>query len=100
MKPQIHTGPLAGPLGPRSCAVLLNGLTTRYLAEAAARAAAPGRLLEVARQQADLAATSYDGGYLTGCRPTSMVICRVFLINDLSARRSATSPTRALRAAE
>jgi hypothetical protein len=56
--------------------VLLNALTTRYLAEAAARRAAPGRLLEVARQQTDLAATSYDGGYLTGCRPTSMVICR------------------------
>ena len=46
-------------------AVTLNTLTSRYLAEAAARGAEPARLVEVARQLIDLTATSYDGDCLT-----------------------------------
>jgi hypothetical protein len=40
-------------------------LTSRYLADVAARGLPPGRLAELARERIDLAATSYDGICLT-----------------------------------
>ncbi len=61
-------------------AVTLNTLTSRYLAEASARGAAPARLVEVARQRIDLAATSYDGDCLT--RPVFLEHAEFSVLRD------------------
>jgi hypothetical protein len=58
----------------------LNTLTSRYLAEAAALGAHPARLVEVARQLIDLAATSYDGDCLT--RPVFLEHAEFSVLRD------------------
>jgi hypothetical protein len=60
--------------------VTLNTLTSRYLAEAAARGAEPTRLVEVARKLIDLAATSYDGDCLT--RPVFLEHAEFSILRD------------------
>ncbi len=57
-----------------------NMLTRRYLAEAAARGTGAARLVEVARQLIDLAATSYDGDCLT--RPVFLEHAEFSVLRD------------------
>jgi hypothetical protein len=76
-------------------AVILNTLTSRYLAEAAARGDAPTRLVGVARRLIDLAATSYDGDCLT--RPVFLEHAEFAVLrDDLAALHAALAslPTR------
>src|SRR6516225_5517456 len=61
-------------------AVTPNMLTRRYLARAAALGARPARLVEVARQLIDLAATSYDGDCLT--RPVFLEYAEFSVLRD------------------
>ena len=61
-------------------AVTPNMLTRRYLAGAAALGARPARLVEVARQLIDLAATSYDGDCLT--RPVFLEHAEFSVLRD------------------
>jgi hypothetical protein len=55
-------------------------LTSRYLAEVAARGMPPSRLVEVAREQFDLAATSYEGTCLT--RPVFLEHAEFAVLRD------------------
>jgi len=61
-------------------AVTPNMLTRRYLAGTAALGARPDRLVEVARQLIDLAATSYDGDCLT--RPVFLEHAEFAVLRD------------------
>ena len=61
-------------------AVTLNTLTRRYLADEAARGPQPARLVGLARELIDLAATSYDGDCLT--RPVFLEHAEFSVLRD------------------
>ena len=67
-----------------------NTLTSRYLAEAAERGDRAAGLVRLAREQFDLAATSYDGDCLT--RPVFLEHAEFSVLRDSSSPCMPHSP--------